>query len=156
MDLRAARRVAESVQDPELPMVTLGDLGVVRAVREEAGALVVDICPTFMGCPATDVILVEDWDPSRPGTYRLYVAFGALGIFRGVWDPATGSTTWEADRLSDGLPEPTAQDGRIMDRIRLAASRSHPSHRVETRGELEGHILSSDPVVEGRDPRCRH
>ena len=48
-----ARVVAETVTDPELPMLTLADLGVLRTVRTEAdGAVVVEITPTYSGCPA--------------------------------------------------------------------------------------------------------
>lgn len=50
---RRARQVAESVTDPELPMLTLADLGVLRAVEVVAeGHVVVDITPTYSGCPA--------------------------------------------------------------------------------------------------------
>ncbi|MEV5511024.1 1,2-phenylacetyl-CoA epoxidase subunit PaaD [Streptomyces orinoci] len=46
-----------TVPDPELPMVTLADLGVVRAVERAAdGALEVVITPTFLGCPAMPAI----------------------------------------------------------------------------------------------------
>jgi ring-1,2-phenylacetyl-CoA epoxidase subunit PaaD len=50
--------VAATVTDPEMPMLTLADLGVLRAVREEDGAdgadgeVVVTITPTYSGCPA--------------------------------------------------------------------------------------------------------
>jgi ring-1,2-phenylacetyl-CoA epoxidase subunit PaaD len=44
--------VIASVVDPELPMLTLHDLGVLRGVREVDGAIVVDITPTYSGCPA--------------------------------------------------------------------------------------------------------
>ena len=47
-----ARAVAETVTDPELPMLTLADLGVLRDVRAEAGTVVVEITPTYSGCPA--------------------------------------------------------------------------------------------------------
>ncbi len=48
-----ARRVAESVTDPELPMLTLADLGVLRAVDVIGDAhVVVEITPTYSGCPA--------------------------------------------------------------------------------------------------------
>ncbi|MEU0133192.1 1,2-phenylacetyl-CoA epoxidase subunit PaaD [Streptomyces sp. NPDC006296] len=43
----------EAVPDPELPMVGLGDLGVVHSVAPDAdGVLEVQITPTFLGCPA--------------------------------------------------------------------------------------------------------
>ncbi len=51
-DTRAARRIAAAVPDPELPMVTLEDLGILRDVMAEDGRLVVTITPTYSGCPA--------------------------------------------------------------------------------------------------------
>jgi ring-1,2-phenylacetyl-CoA epoxidase subunit PaaD len=50
--LEVAREVAASVPDPELPMVTLADLGILRDVTAEDGQLVVTITPTYSGCPA--------------------------------------------------------------------------------------------------------
>lgn len=48
-----ARAVAEAVTDPELPMLTLADLGVLRDVETTAsGGVVVTITPTYSGCPA--------------------------------------------------------------------------------------------------------
>ncbi|HVK22284.1 MAG TPA: 1,2-phenylacetyl-CoA epoxidase subunit PaaD [Actinokineospora sp.] len=50
----SARQVAESVLDPELPVLTLADLGVLREVSEDGGRVVVTITPTYSGCPALD------------------------------------------------------------------------------------------------------
>jgi ring-1,2-phenylacetyl-CoA epoxidase subunit PaaD len=46
-------RVASSVTDPEMPMLTLEDLGVLRSVDVEGARVVVTITPTYSGCPAT-------------------------------------------------------------------------------------------------------
>lgn len=52
-DRDAAWAVAASVVDPELPMLTLADLGVLREVDvEDDGRVVVTITPTYSGCPA--------------------------------------------------------------------------------------------------------
>ena len=48
----AARAVAAAVPDPELPMLTVADLGILRDVTAEDGRLVVTITPTYSGCPA--------------------------------------------------------------------------------------------------------
>jgi ring-1,2-phenylacetyl-CoA epoxidase subunit PaaD len=53
--------VLESVLDPEIPILSIVDLGIVRSVRWEALAgggsrLHVGITPTYCGCPATEVI----------------------------------------------------------------------------------------------------
>ena len=51
-DLERARAVAATVLDPELPVLTLADLGVLRDVAEENDGVVVTITPTYSGCPA--------------------------------------------------------------------------------------------------------
>ena len=50
--MAAARAIAATVPDPELPMVTVADLGILRDVATEDGHLVVTITPTYSGCPA--------------------------------------------------------------------------------------------------------
>jgi len=47
-----AYEIAASVPDPELPMLTVADLGILRDVRERDGAVMVTITPTYSGCPA--------------------------------------------------------------------------------------------------------
>lgn len=49
-----ALEVAARVRDPELPVLTLADLGVLRDVTEEDGRVSVTITPTYSGCPALD------------------------------------------------------------------------------------------------------
>lgn len=52
-----AWRVLGQVEDPEMPVLTLVDLGIVRFVREAVdGALAVGLSPTYTGCPATEHI----------------------------------------------------------------------------------------------------
>jgi ring-1,2-phenylacetyl-CoA epoxidase subunit PaaD len=46
----------DAVPDPEIPVVSVIDLGIVRDVRVEADQLVVTITPTYSGCPAMQVI----------------------------------------------------------------------------------------------------
>ena len=48
------------VPDPEIPAVSVVDLGIVREVRwDETGELVVTVTPTYSGCPATELIAAE-------------------------------------------------------------------------------------------------
>ncbi|KUO05399.1 1,2-phenylacetyl-CoA epoxidase subunit PaaD [Streptomyces caeruleatus] len=52
-DARRARHIAEQVPDPELPMLTLADLGVLRDVELTGdGTVVASLTPTYSGCPA--------------------------------------------------------------------------------------------------------
>lgn len=58
--LRQAHEVAAAVADPEMPMLTLADLGVLRDVRQDAdGTIVVTITPTYSGCPAMATIRTD-------------------------------------------------------------------------------------------------
>jgi len=45
-----------AIPDPEIPVVSVVDLGIVRDVRWQGQELVVAITPTYSGCPATGVI----------------------------------------------------------------------------------------------------
>ena len=52
MSIAAIRAVLETVMDPEIPVISVVDLGIVRGIEEDR----VIITPTYSGCPATDVI----------------------------------------------------------------------------------------------------
>ena len=61
-----AREVLESVLDPEVPVLSVVDLGIVRdVVDDDAGGLVVVVTPTYSGCPATEVIAAGIVDALR-------------------------------------------------------------------------------------------
>ncbi|HEX6755224.1 MAG TPA: 1,2-phenylacetyl-CoA epoxidase subunit PaaD [Mycobacteriales bacterium] len=51
--------VAAAVLDPELPVLTLADLGVLREVRTEGERVTVTITPTYSGCPALTAMRAE-------------------------------------------------------------------------------------------------
>lgn len=51
-DLPALREVVADVVDPEIPVLTIEDLGVLRDVQVDDGRVVVTITPTYSGCPA--------------------------------------------------------------------------------------------------------
>lgn len=44
------------VPDPEIPVISITDLGIVRELRWDGDQLVVTVTPTYSGCPATEVI----------------------------------------------------------------------------------------------------
>ena len=52
-DVARARAVVAAVVDPEIPVLTLADLGILRSVERRNGELVVELTPTYTGCPAT-------------------------------------------------------------------------------------------------------
>jgi len=48
--------ILESVSDPEIPVLTVLDLGVIREAIQEGGVVKIKLTPTYSGCPAMDVI----------------------------------------------------------------------------------------------------
>jgi len=55
----SAREVAAATPDPELPLLTIGDLGILRDVEEADGGVIVTITPTYSGCPAMREITAD-------------------------------------------------------------------------------------------------
>lgn len=89
MELERAMRVAETVTDPEMPMLTLRDLGVLRDVKVDGECLVVTITPTYSGCPAM-ATMRDDL------TYQLNTAgFNNVAV-NTVLQPA-----WSSDWITD-------------------------------------------------------
>ena len=49
----------DAVPDPEIPVVSVTDLGIVRNISYDDDTLVVQVTPTYSGCPATSVIMLD-------------------------------------------------------------------------------------------------
>ena len=85
MNTTAIRAVLATVMDPEIPVVSVVDLGIVRDVSSER----VRITPTYSGCPATEVI-----------ERNIREALDAAG-FRGVAIETELSPPWTTDWITD-------------------------------------------------------
>jgi ring-1,2-phenylacetyl-CoA epoxidase subunit PaaD len=97
-DLEVLREAAGSVPDPEVPVLTIADLGVLRDVALAGdGAVEVTITPTYSGCPAMDTIRQD-----------VVAALRAIGVgtvrVRTVLAPAW-TTDWMTDRGRRALQE---------------------------------------------------
>ncbi|MEZ4910844.1 MAG: 1,2-phenylacetyl-CoA epoxidase subunit PaaD [Saprospiraceae bacterium] len=53
------RKILKDVVDPEIPVLTIEDLGILRDVRISGSQVTVSITPTYNGCPAMDMISVH-------------------------------------------------------------------------------------------------
>ncbi len=58
-NLALVDQLVGNIPDPEIPVVTLRDLGILKSVEVEEGRLVVRITPTYSGCPAIEAIQSE-------------------------------------------------------------------------------------------------
>jgi ring-1,2-phenylacetyl-CoA epoxidase subunit PaaD len=52
-------QILDEVKDPEIPVVSVVEMGLIRSIGVQEGRLVVTISPTFAGCPALQVIQEE-------------------------------------------------------------------------------------------------
>ena len=93
LDHDVSRAVWE-IDDPELPHVTIGDLGIVRSVTVDGDKVVVELTPTYTGCPATEQI--------RDDVAAAVVGAGYRADVRMVMSPAW-TTDWITDRGRERL-----------------------------------------------------
>jgi len=74
VNVQAAWAVLGQVPDPEVPALSLRDLGIVRDVRADGSGLQVVLTPTYSGCPATEVIersVIDALDAAGLGPTRV-------------------------------------------------------------------------------------
>lgn len=57
--IRRAHAILAGVADPELPMLSIVDLGILRDILPHQGGIEVLMLPTYPGCPALDMIALE-------------------------------------------------------------------------------------------------
>lgn len=53
------RQILETVCDPEVPVLTIADLGIIRDIKIHDDTIEVIITPTYTGCPAMDMIAMN-------------------------------------------------------------------------------------------------
>ena len=104
VDQAAVRAVLDAVPDPEMPPVTIGQLGMVVAVAVEGGAVTVNLVPTYSGCPATAVIRqdVANAVGALPGVTAVQVNF----VRDVVWDPERISAEGRENLRAFGIAPP--------------------------------------------------
>ncbi len=87
--IEAVWSALEVVADPEIPVINVLDMGIIADVRVEDSRIAVDVTPTFVGCPALDVIR-EDIRQAVLGLGETEVTVNV------VFDPP-----WTTERISD-------------------------------------------------------
>lgn len=125
-----AQSIVDRVGDPELPMLSLADLGVVREVSEEGGRVVVTITPTYTGCPAMDAMRDD-----------LVRALNSAG-YREVEVRTVLSPPWSTDWISENGKRKLAEAGIA------------PPGRVPVRHRGPVPLLLDPPAGRVRCPHC--
>ena len=91
MSVQRAWAVLDLVLDPEVPALSICDLGIVREVIERSGAFEVVLTPTYSGCPATEVIAQSVQDALRDaGLGTVKVTYRRAPAWTTDWISAEG------------------------------------------------------------------
>jgi ring-1,2-phenylacetyl-CoA epoxidase subunit PaaD len=98
VDEAAVRAALAEVADPEIPVVSVVDLGMVEGVEVAPAAIRVELLPTFVGCPAIELI--------RAAVEERLSTFG-----RPVQVEMTYRVPWTSDRITDAGRERLRRSG---------------------------------------------
>ncbi|MET7286712.1 1,2-phenylacetyl-CoA epoxidase subunit PaaD [Streptomyces sp. NPDC005573] len=146
--------LAGSVPDPELPVLTLQELGVLRAVRVgDTGAVEVDLTPTYTGCPAVEAMSLD-----------IERALHARGI-RDVTVRTVLAPAWSTDDITPegrrklaefGIAPPRERHGTGPVTLSLGPTRTGPA-RTGTALTGTAHAGAGTAAEAEADPvRCPH
>ena len=102
-----------NIPDPEIPVITIEDLGILREVKYEDDKIVISITPTYSGCPAMKAIENDITDILRESGIE---NFQIKTVFAPVW-----TTDWINDEAKEKLrrygispPEGKSTDKNIL------------------------------------------
>jgi len=87
-EFAALKSRLDQLCDPEIPVLTLNDLGIIRRVERNGDQVVVSMTPTYSGCPAMDAM--------TRAVQKVLDASAFTGRVKTVFDPP-----WTTDWLSD-------------------------------------------------------
>ncbi len=89
-----------TVADPEIPAISVVDLGVIGEVRFEGGRLTVELLPTFVGCPAVGIM-----------QQQIGERLGELGVAEVVEVAVVFDPPWTSERISPDGREKLRRSG---------------------------------------------
>ncbi|TAH44130.1 MAG: phenylacetate-CoA oxygenase subunit PaaJ [Bacteroidetes bacterium] len=105
--------ILKEIPDPEIPVISIVDLGIARDVRIEGEKVIVDITPTYSGCPAMNTIEKDIIEKIKEtGIERVEINT----VFSPVW-----TTDWLNDEAKEKLREYgiAPPDGKSTDKSLL-------------------------------------
>jgi ring-1,2-phenylacetyl-CoA epoxidase subunit PaaD len=117
-DAEAIRAVLDGVADPEIPNVSIVELGMIGRIEADERSIEVELLPTFVGCPALELI-------------RSSIADRLADDGREVRVDVSFATPWSSDRISPAgreklqrsgfAPPPPVRAGRALPMLDLPA-----------------------------------
>tara|TARA_B100000427_G_C15491712_1_gene587947 strand:+ start:377 stop:877 length:501 start_codon:yes stop_codon:yes gene_type:complete len=96
--VEAVKNQLKDVMDPELPFLSIGEMGMLRGVYFSDGRTVIVLTPTYSGCPATDIISEDTLKAAREVDPRAEIKISM-------------SPAWTTDWISDDTREKMEANG---------------------------------------------
>ncbi len=116
MKIEAIWQLLEEIKDPEIPVVSLVEMGMIRQVGIEAGKVIVILTPTFAGCPALNVMQAEiDQRLRQSGAPAVEVRLSLTPPWTTDWITPPGREKLK----SFGLAPPPLHAGRLGEALLL-------------------------------------
>lgn len=124
-DVAEVWRWLSDVPDPEIPVISLTDLGIIRDVEWQDDTLVVTVTPTYSGCPATTIINLDIEKALRDrGIEKLRLERRLSPPWTTDWLTEEGREKLRAYGIAPPV-DGTAADGRLVGRISRLAGTSN-------------------------------
>ncbi len=118
--VEAIRDIVARVVDPEIPVLTIDDLGILRDVQFDADEVVVTITPTYSGCPAMRQI--ED-DIASALTSAGFKSHRVVTTYQPAWTTDWISEEGQRKLAEFGIAPPTAPENVLCPRCQTGSPR---------------------------------
>ena len=129
--LDAVRMIAEAVPDPELVVVTVGDLGIVRDIRTGVAGVEIDVTPTYLACPATLAIELAIETAVAAAGHEVRVRRVLEPAWTTDWITAQGREKLKAAGIAPPVPRSQQDDGGYFVRPEVACPRCESVDTLE-------------------------
>ncbi len=108
--------ILESVMDPEIPVLNVVDLGVIRDVHVKDNEVTIKLTPTYSGCPAMDVIGDDLQRAFKKANYNTHIALIMSPPWTTDWITPRGRDALEKYGIAAPLEETADKDVLLNDK----------------------------------------
>ncbi len=105
IESKELREILQSVCDPEIPVLSILDLGIVRAVEQDGKHVKIKITPTYSGCPAMDTIATDIVLALQTHNYKAEIELILSPAWTTDWLSQEGKKKLEAYGIAAPLSE---------------------------------------------------
>jgi ring-1,2-phenylacetyl-CoA epoxidase subunit PaaD len=107
------RDILSTVTDPEIPVLTVEDMGIIRNIDIQESKVVVTITPTYSGCPAMDHIATDIRNTLKEAGYESEVLSVLSPPWSSLWISENGRKKMEAYGIAPPM-EPTSDKKALL------------------------------------------